>query len=137
MAVKFILDTSVLTRMRFDQVRRVIRPIMSWGLAGRSTLSDLELGHSARNATEWDRIRVGLESLQAVDVRQTHVDRALEVQRTLAERGLRGRPLPDPLIAAAAEECAATLVHYDRDFDLIADVTGQPTRWAVVAGSID
>lgn len=137
MAVKFLLDTSVLTRMRFDQVRRVIRPIISWRLAGRSTLSDLELGHSARNAAEWDRIRVGLDGLQAVGVRQTHVDRALEVQRTLADRGLRGRPLSDLLIAAAAEECGATLVHYDRDFDLIADVTGQPTRWAVVAGSID
>jgi predicted nuclease of predicted toxin-antitoxin system len=42
--------------------------------------------------------------------------------------------LPDLVIAAAAAEHDATVLHYDRDFDLIAAVTGQPTRWIVPPG---
>lgn len=137
MAVRFVLDTSALTRLRHDAVRAVIRPIVSWGLAGRVTITDLELGHSARNAAEWDRIHDGLADLDSIDVDARHVARALEVQRRLAERGLGGRPVPDLLIAAAAEAVDATVVHYDRDFDVIANVTGQATRWVVPAGSID
>jgi len=35
----------------------------------------------------------------------------------------------DLLIAAAAERAGLTLVHHDRDYDTIAEVTGQPARW--------
>ena len=63
--------------------------------------------------------------------------RALSVQRTLAEQGLRGRKIPDLLIAAAAEISGAQLLHYDQDFDHIATVTGQSCRWVVPRGSVD
>ncbi|MEY2975531.1 MAG: hypothetical protein RIR49_1951 [Actinomycetota bacterium] len=137
MAVRFVLDTSVLTRLRFESVRAMVRPIVSWGLAGRVTITDLELGHSARNGGEWERIQSGLSELDAVEIDGTHIARAREVQRALAHRGLRGRAVPDLLIAAAAEHAGATVVHYDRDFDVIATVTGQSTRWVVPAGSVD
>ena len=52
-------------------------------------------------------------------------------------RGLRGRKVPDLLIAAAAEAHTMTVVHYDSDFDHISTVTGQPTTWIVPAGTID
>jgi len=29
-----------------------------------------------------------------------------------------------------------TVVHYDRDYEIIASVTGQPTRWAAARGTI-
>ena len=137
MAVRFVLDTSVLTRLRHDSVRAMIRPIVSWGLAGRVTITDLELGNSARNGAEWDRIHSGLSELDAVEIDGSHIARAREVQRALADRGLHGRPVPDLLIAAAAEHAGATVVHYDSDFDVIATVTGQSTRWVVPAGRID
>jgi len=41
------------------------------------------------------------------------------------------------VIAACAEIHDAVIVHYDRDFDTIAAVTGQESRWLVPAGSID
>jgi len=59
------------------------------------------------------------------------------VQRLLASRGLRGRKVPDLLIAAAAEESGLTVLHYDADFDLIARVTGQRCEWVVPPGTID
>jgi predicted nucleic acid-binding protein len=40
------------------------------------------------------------------------------------------------LIAAAAEISGIELVHYDRDYDLIAAVTGQPAAWARPRGSL-
>ena len=54
-------------------------------------------------------------------------DRALEVQLLLADRGQHRAPsIPDLLIAAAAELATLTVLHLDKDFELIADVTGQP-----------
>ena len=53
-------------------------------------------------------------------------DRAWEVQMLLADRGLHRAPsIPDLLIAATAEKTGLTVLAVDKDFDLIADVTGQ------------
>ncbi len=65
------------------------------------------------------------------------MQRALEVQAALAERSQhRAVPLPDLLIAACAERAGLTVLHYDADFERIAKVTGQPTRWIVPRGSV-
>lgn len=53
-------------------------------------------------------------------------DRAVQVQRLLAQRGLHRAPsIPDLLIAATAELTGRTVLHLDKDFDLIAEVTQQ------------
>jgi predicted nucleic acid-binding protein len=53
-------------------------------------------------------------------------DRAVEVQAVLADRGQHRAPsIPDLVIAAAAELNGLTILHLDKHFDLIADVTGQ------------
>lgn len=53
-------------------------------------------------------------------------DRAVEVQMRLAERGHhRAASIPDLLVAATAELAGLTLLHVDKDFELIAEVTGQ------------
>jgi predicted nucleic acid-binding protein len=64
--------------------------------------------------------------------------RATEVQANLTRRGQhRSAGTVDLLIAAAAELSSLTLVHYDRDFDQIAHITGRPTAWLAPAGSIN
>jgi predicted nucleic acid-binding protein len=45
--------------------------------------------------------------------------------------------LPDLLVAAAAESAEVPALHYDHDFELIAEVTRQPVEWIVPAGSVD
>ena len=61
-------------------------------------------------------------------------DRAMAVQASLAERGLhRAASIPDLLVAAAAEMAHLTVLHVDKDFDLIADVTGQAVERLVTA----
>lgn len=56
-------------------------------------------------------------------------DRAVEVQAALAERGQHRAPsIPDLLVAAAAEMAQLTVLHVDKDYDLIAEITGQPIQ---------
>jgi predicted nucleic acid-binding protein len=56
-------------------------------------------------------------------------DRAVEVQMMLADRGHhRGPSVPDLLIAATAELAGLTVLHLDKDFEVIAELTGQPAE---------
>lgn len=137
MALRFLVDTSVLKRLRHVEVRGVIEPLAERGELGRPSICDLEVGYSARNAAEWDGLLTALDAFTRVETSAAHVARALQVQRLLAERSKRGRKIPDLLVAAAAEELSISVLHYDADFDLIAEVTGQTSQWVVPAGTID
>ena len=135
MALRFLLDTSVVRRLQYLEVRSVIEPLAAAGELGRPSICDLEVGCSARNAEEWDKLIGALDAFQAVDITAAHLRRALQVQRLLAARSQRGRKIPDLLVAAAAEELEAIVLHYDADFDLIGSVTGQRCQWVVPPGS--
>ena len=136
MALRFLVDTSVVKRLGHPRVRMVVEPLATAGELGRPSICDLEVGFSARNAAEWDRLVGALAAFEAVDTTAAHFRRALDVERLLAARSQRGRKIPDLLVAAAAEELHAVVLHYDADFDLIASVTGQRCQWVVPAGSV-
>jgi predicted nucleic acid-binding protein len=136
-ALTHLVDTSVLTRLRTPAVRVVIERLLAQERVGRARITDLELGFSARNAREWDDIAAATDRFGRVEIDPAVVNRALAVQRALAGAGLRGRKVPDLLIAAAAELAELTLLHYDTDFEHITRLTGQPGEWVVPAGSID
>jgi predicted nucleic acid-binding protein len=54
-------------------------------------------------------------------------DRAVEVLTLLADRGQHRAPsIPDLIIAATAELAGLTVLHLDKDFEIIAAITGQP-----------
>ena len=68
---------------------------------------------------------------------QAVLDRAVAVQDALAaRREQRGAKIADLLIAAAAEAAGLVVLHYERDFDVIARVTRQPVEWIVPAGTV-
>ena len=51
----------------------------------------------------------------------------MEILALLADRGQHRAPsIPDLIIAATAELAGLTIIHIDKDFDLIAELTGQP-----------
>lgn len=137
MAVRYMLDTSVVKRVSSDHVRAVVRTLALAGDIARTSIIDLEVGYSARNGDEWSALVGVLGSFPLVELSQSHFDRALQVQSMLATRSQRGRKIPDLLVAAVAEEMGATVLHYDSDFDIISSVTGQPTEWVVPAGTVD
>ena len=137
MALTHLVDTSVLSRLRHRAVRAVLEPHTAAGQVARAGISDLEVGFSARNLAEWNGLAAALAAFPLIETDASHVRRAREIQRLLAARGLRGRKVPDLLIAAAAEQNGLILLHYDADFDLISRVTGQPCEWVVPAGTVD
>ena len=137
MALTHLLDTSIVSRLGRPEVRDIIDPLTHAGRIGRAGITDLEVGYGSRNAQEWDQDMADLSVFELIETTSDHVRRARQVQRLLASRSQRGRKVPDLLIAAAAEQAGLTLVHYDNDFELIANVTGQRCQWVVPAGSID
>jgi predicted nucleic acid-binding protein len=137
LALTYLVDTSVLTRLREPAVRDAIEPDLREGNLARASISDLEIGYSARNAAEWDRLMSALDVFEPIPTSTEHLVRARQVQRLLAKKHQRGRKIPDLLVAAAAEANDLTVLHYDADFDRIAAVTRQSCKWIVRPGSID
>lgn len=99
----------------------------------------LELLSGAPNRKWYDQTRELLTSVPWVHTGSAEWRRALEVHQLLEQHlgttGRRGVTHTDLLIAAAAEVHGLPLVHYDRDFDAIAQVTGQPMQWAAPRGT--
>ena len=137
MALTHLVDASVLTRLSRPEVLATVEPIAVRGLAARAGISDLEIGFSARNDDEWNRLIGALDAFVLVETTAAHIRRALQVQRLLAARRQRGRKIPDLLVAASAETLSLTVLHYDSDFDFISGATGQPCQSVAERGSID
>lgn len=106
--------------------------------AGRIAVCEmvaLELLYSARNARDYALLAGALDQLPWVPTGRESMRRALDVQQQLARRGQHRRPLPDLIIAATAELADLTVLHYDHDFDLIAEITSQSVEWIVPRGT--
>jgi predicted nucleic acid-binding protein len=94
-----------------------------------------ELLYSARNNADLVEFRRRLETLTWLESSDDAQERMLRVQYDLARRGQhRGVGVVDLLIAATAEANWSSILHYDSDFERIADVTGQPHEWIVPRG---
>lgn len=105
------------------------------GLVRISTVTRLEIGYSAQSFEQLRR-EVSIPPLVSMPVEYltpSIEDRAVEIQLALVERGQHRAPsIPDILIAATAERAGLTVLHLDKDFDLIGDLTGQPTERLVM-----
>ena len=62
--------------------------------------------------------------------------RAIDIQQSLAERGQHRVPIPDLIVAAAAEAVGLIILHYDSDFERISDVSSVRNEWVVPRGSL-
>jgi predicted nucleic acid-binding protein len=109
------------------------------GLIGTCAMVSLELLQGVRNGREFDERRVEMDELPQFPITAREWARAIDVYRELAHQGgahQRSVGHADLLIAAAAESAGVELLHYDEDFDRVAAITGQPTRWIVPCGSL-
>ncbi len=108
---------------------------------GRIAVCDMvvmELLWSARDYADFVMTETALTACPWFEIEPVDWVEARRVSRELAARGpLHHRQVgtPDLLIAAVAARNGLTLVHYDSDYDTIASVTKQPTRWAAPRGS--
>jgi predicted nucleic acid-binding protein len=133
----YLIDKSALARMSLESVRRRLAPILEAGEAATCAIIDLEMLYSARSRDDYEDIRRRRSlAYHTVPIAQTTLQRALAVQAALARIGHHRVAIPDLMIAAAAEAAGLTVLHYDRDYDVIARVTGQPVEWVVERGSV-
>ena len=97
----------------------------------------IEYLNGARNAAEYERIDLALRATRMVETTPADWQQALDVHRKLARSGpgrQRSVRLPDLIIAAVAAREGLPVVHYDADYDRIAGITGQATRWVIPRG---
>jgi predicted nucleic acid-binding protein len=83
----------------------------------------LEAGYSARNARDHDELLAELLALPRFSIDEDVERRALEAQRQLARVGHHRLPPVDLLVAALADRHGLGVLHYDRDYDLVAEKT--------------
>jgi predicted nucleic acid-binding protein len=127
----WLIDTSALVRLAGSPNARDWAERIERGLVRIATVTRLEVGYSAKSGPD---LRRGVREppLGAMPVEyQTPAteDRALEVQMLLADQGHQRAPsVPDLIVAATAELAGLTVLHVDKDFELIAQVTGQPVQ---------
>jgi predicted nucleic acid-binding protein len=133
-----LADTSVLARLDRPAVAAAIGPLIEAGLVATCGVIEFELGWATRTSAEFDQVRADRDA--GYEWLATHDEdwhRALDVQARLWRSGrVRAVGFPDLLVAAVAERERVTVVHYDSDYDLIAEVTGQHTQWVVPPGTV-
>jgi predicted nucleic acid-binding protein len=127
----WLIDKSALVRLAVSSDSDEWAARMERGLVRITTMTRLEVGFSARSGTDLrdSQNRPPLSFLPLEYLTPAIEDRAMEVQTVLADRGQHRAPsIPDLVVAAAAELANLTVLHVDKDFDLIADITGQPVE---------
>jgi predicted nucleic acid-binding protein len=138
----WLIDKSALVRLAASPDATEWAARIERGLVRITTVTRLEAGYSARSGPQ---LRTGfqrppLSSMPVEYLTPAIEDRAVEILTVLADRGQHRAPsIPDLIIAAAAELAGLTVLHLDKDFDLIAEITGQPmerldVRQAAVVG---
>lgn len=125
----WLIDKSALVRLAASPDAAEWAGRIQRGLVRVTTVTRLEAGYSARSGPE---LRAGLRqpplsSMPVEYLTPAIEDRAVDVLSLLADRGQHRAPsIPDLIIAATAELAGLTVLHLDKDFEVIAQVTGQP-----------
>jgi predicted nucleic acid-binding protein len=138
--LRFLADTSAVVRLFRDPgVLEEWRDIVDAGLVSTCPITELELLHTARSWADRHHQKELLSEMFGWVVMPERVfDQAIEVQEALTARGShRSADSIDLLTAVAASNHRLVLLHYDRDFVQVAQVTGQKMRWLADPGAID
>ena len=127
----WLIDKSALARLAVSPDAAEWAGRIERGLVRIATVTRLEVGYSARSGQD---LRAGfrqppLSSMPVEYLTPAIEDRAVEVLTLLADRSQHRAPsIPDLIIAATSELAGLTVLHLDKDFEVIAKLTGQPVE---------
>ncbi len=130
-----VFDTSAWNRRTEPTVLPRWAATRDAGLLAVCPVVALELLAGARNEEAFTNLDRALQALTQAAVTRNAGDTALSASREL--RGERRLPAADYLIAAAAAERGASVLHYDSHFDILCRVLGVESVWIAQPGSID
>jgi predicted nucleic acid-binding protein len=127
----WLVDKSALVRLGDSRDAAAWAQRIERGLVRITTVTRLEVGYSARSGQDARSLFASppLAAMPVEYLTPAIEDRAVDIQLLLAGQGQHRAPsIPDVIIAAAAELAGLTVLHLDKDFDIIADITGQVTE---------
>jgi predicted nucleic acid-binding protein len=127
----WLIDKSALVRLADSPDAEEWANRISRGLVRLTTVTLLEIGYSARSGAQARAARrsAPLAAMPIEYLTPAIEARAVEIQLLLADKGKHRAPsIPDLIIAATAELAGLTVLHLDKDFEVIAKITGQPTE---------
>ncbi|MEU7024228.1 PIN domain nuclease [Streptomyces sp. NPDC046203] len=139
MMAAFLVDKSALYRWDNDAAAELLDDLEQRGLLAVCAPTEYEMVFSARTKVEALRLRSWLRGgFEYAPCNDKQHERALAIQNEALQRGFhRALSHTDLLIAAIAEQEGLTILHYDGDFEMIAEITGQWTRWVTPPGTAD
>ena len=124
----WLIDKSAYVRLADSPDLEIWLTRIARGLVRITGITQLEVGYAMRSV-EQSRVEFASAPLTLMPIEHLTPGierRALEVQQLLGDRGQHRAPsIPDLLIAATAELTGSTVLAVDKNFDLIADITGQ------------
>lgn len=135
---RYLVDTSAWARRGDEVVTRRMAPLIGAGLVATCSILDAEALFTTRSPAHYEQVRINRrEAYEFLIADQEVWDRVLDVQRGLARRSMtRAVGVADLIVAAVAERHRVTVLHYDADFDHVAEITGQYVEWVVPRGEV-
>lgn len=133
-----LLDTSAWARIGQPPVRDLWREALLAGRLRLSPASRMEFLLSAQNGRVFDELGEELSAIRPAPLSSATIRAAEAGMRALAHRSAGSQRLPvvDYLVAAAAQELGGAVLHYDRDYDTLAEVVEFESVWIAPAGSL-
>jgi predicted nucleic acid-binding protein len=135
---RYLIDTSAAARMVNSVVRARLAPLITGGVVATCATLDAEALYSARGPGEYEQIRADRRSaFEYLATDDEQWQQAFAAQRELARTGRhRAIGMADLLTAVLASQHRLTVIHYDADFELAAEVLHFDHRWAAPRGTL-
>ena len=133
-----IVDTSAYSRAHHPDVRDEWKRAVRADRLRISPAVRLEILFSARDGKSFDTLAEQLSALRPAPLSVSVLRAAEEAMSTLAHRsaGTHRIPIVDYLLAAAAQEAGAAVIHYDHDYDTLAQVMEFESIWLALPGTL-
>src|SRR5262245_541637 len=127
----YLVDTSVLARRELPSVDLALTRLRATAELCTCALLMAEVCYSARDATEYEKLRKMMEGMIFLSSDDRCEESALTAQKKLAGAGRHRTSTVDLFVSAIAAAHGAIVLHYDSDFERIGEVTGAKTQWVV------
>lgn len=133
-----VIDTSAWARASHPEIREGWKQAL---LARRMRLAPmvrLEILLSARSGDAFEAIAEQLSAIQGAPLNASVIRAAETAMGSLSHRssGAHRIPLVDYLVAAAAQELGAAVIHYDSDYDTLAELLEFESIWLAPPGEL-
>jgi predicted nucleic acid-binding protein len=134
---RYLIDTSAAARMRLAVVAERLEPLITGGLVATCATCHAEALYSARSPGEYEQVRADRrEAYEYLPTEDGHWQRAFDAQRVLARTGRhRAVGVADLLTAVLAAAHGMTVLHYESDFEIAAEVLDFEHRWVLPRGT--